>query len=57
MSLFMRMNFESNMIMRGGADPKSGGEGLFKLAARHIFPTQKQVGNTDLYTIRIRIVD
>ena len=53
----MRMNFESNMIMRGGADPKSGGEGLFKLAARHIFPTQKQVGNTDLYTIRVRIVD
>ena len=52
MSLVMRMNFESNMI-----DPKIGGEGLFKLAARHIFPTQKQVGNTDLYTIRIRIVD
>ena len=47
------------MIMRSGsgADPKSGGEGLFKLAARHIFPTQKQVGNTDLYTIRVRVVD
>ncbi len=45
--------------MRGaaGAEQIRRGEGLFKLAARHIFPTQKQVGNTDLYTIRVRIID